>query len=502
MNNKFQENLRKIRKDNNLSQEQLADELGVSRQAISKWESGVAYPEMDKIIQLCDKFNLNMDDLLHKDINEVKGEEETKKNINKYIEEFLKFITDSFNLFINMSFGSKIKLLIEELIIGLFLFFISSLFFNVAETLFERIFSFLTPRVKGYFIGVISSALVLAVFVVCLAIMAYTFKTRYLDYYREVKSDKKEDDGKDKKKETKKENVEVKPELKESKIVIRDPKHSEYRFINGILKVIAFFIKLFLAGFAFFLALALIGFGFCFIASFLFFKTGIFFLGLLSMSIACGLGTSVILLLILNFILNRKSDKKVLLIIFISSIALLGIGCGLTFNGSLKFNYINDDSIYKVHTTEHKMTDNLMVYNNFYGAIKYVESDIKNVKIEYKISKYCDLSENIDKNSHGIMAYVDCGTSPNVLKSYLKELNDKRIIRITNEIKDITVYASKDNIKKLKNNFNKYEAEVKENSNREDSYKAKINDLEKENNELRQELDSTKRELNKLTPSS
>ena len=61
MNNKFQENLRKIRKDNNLSQEQLADELGVSRQAISKWESGTAYPEMDKIIQLCEKFNVNMD---------------------------------------------------------------------------------------------------------------------------------------------------------------------------------------------------------------------------------------------------------------------------------------------------------------------------------------------------------------------------------------------------------------------------------------------------------
>ena len=68
MNNKFSENLKKIRKDNNLSQEQLADELGVSRQAISKWESAVAYPEMDKIITLCEKFNLNIDDLLHKDI--------------------------------------------------------------------------------------------------------------------------------------------------------------------------------------------------------------------------------------------------------------------------------------------------------------------------------------------------------------------------------------------------------------------------------------------------
>ena len=82
MNNQFSENLKKIRKDNNLSQEQLADELGVSRQAISKWESGAAYPEMYKIIAICDKFNVNIDDLLHKDIKKVKGEQETKKNIN------------------------------------------------------------------------------------------------------------------------------------------------------------------------------------------------------------------------------------------------------------------------------------------------------------------------------------------------------------------------------------------------------------------------------------
>ncbi len=76
MNNKFSQNLKKLRKDYHLSQEQLADEIGVSRQAISKWESSLAYPEMDKIIILCDKFHVNIDDLLHKDIREINGEEE------------------------------------------------------------------------------------------------------------------------------------------------------------------------------------------------------------------------------------------------------------------------------------------------------------------------------------------------------------------------------------------------------------------------------------------
>ena len=48
----FQENLIQLRKKANLSQEQLADKLSVTRQAISKWESGQAIPEADKIILL------------------------------------------------------------------------------------------------------------------------------------------------------------------------------------------------------------------------------------------------------------------------------------------------------------------------------------------------------------------------------------------------------------------------------------------------------------------
>ena len=58
------DNIKKIRKEHNLSQEQFAEKLNVSRQSVSKWESGQAYPEMDKVIQICNLFNLNIDDLL------------------------------------------------------------------------------------------------------------------------------------------------------------------------------------------------------------------------------------------------------------------------------------------------------------------------------------------------------------------------------------------------------------------------------------------------------
>lgn len=46
----FRANLQYLRAQRNMPQEQLAMLLGVSRQAISKWESGKAYPEMDKLL--------------------------------------------------------------------------------------------------------------------------------------------------------------------------------------------------------------------------------------------------------------------------------------------------------------------------------------------------------------------------------------------------------------------------------------------------------------------
>lgn len=56
--------LSKLRKENNYTQEQLADILGVSRQAISKWKSNITYPETDKLIRMSELFNCSLDYLL------------------------------------------------------------------------------------------------------------------------------------------------------------------------------------------------------------------------------------------------------------------------------------------------------------------------------------------------------------------------------------------------------------------------------------------------------
>jgi transcriptional regulator with XRE-family HTH domain len=62
------EKLYKLRKNNGLSQEQLAEQLSVSRQAISKWESGNAFPESEKLITISNFFGVSVDYLIKDDV--------------------------------------------------------------------------------------------------------------------------------------------------------------------------------------------------------------------------------------------------------------------------------------------------------------------------------------------------------------------------------------------------------------------------------------------------
>lgn len=61
------EKLYELRKKDGLSQEQLAERLGVSRQAVSKWESGKAVPESDTLISISEYFNVTLDYLMKED---------------------------------------------------------------------------------------------------------------------------------------------------------------------------------------------------------------------------------------------------------------------------------------------------------------------------------------------------------------------------------------------------------------------------------------------------
>lgn len=60
----FSDNLQFIRAQAGFTQEQLAEQLDVSRQSVSKWESGASFPEMDTLLRICDLYNMNLDTLL------------------------------------------------------------------------------------------------------------------------------------------------------------------------------------------------------------------------------------------------------------------------------------------------------------------------------------------------------------------------------------------------------------------------------------------------------
>ncbi len=73
-----------IRKEHNLSQEELANMFFVTRQTISSWENGKSYPDIETIIKISDKFNISLDKLLKGDKKMVKKIDK-KVRLNKYL---------------------------------------------------------------------------------------------------------------------------------------------------------------------------------------------------------------------------------------------------------------------------------------------------------------------------------------------------------------------------------------------------------------------------------
>ena len=95
MNIEIANRLVEFRKKNGLSQEELADKLGLSRQAVSKWERAESSPDTDNLICLAKLYNVSLDELLQtsQDVDEiaenVKEKESEKENSIKELKEKL-----------------------------------------------------------------------------------------------------------------------------------------------------------------------------------------------------------------------------------------------------------------------------------------------------------------------------------------------------------------------------------------------------------------------------
>ena len=455
------DNLKRIRKENNLSQEQLAEQLGVSRQSVSKWESGQAYPEMDKVLQLSRMFNLNIDDLLNQDIKEISKEKQSKLMINKYIDDFLAFITKTIDMFCSMRFKQKIKCLFEQCVIGCLLFILFLLFGTICSEVLYGILSIFPYMVRNVIYSICESIYFVFAFTFGTILLVHIFKVRYLDYYIIVK-EKDETlneenaqgivgDSKQSKK--------VYLEKKKEEIIIRDPKHSEYRFISGVLKGLLFIVKGFTLLIAICFCLSLICFVMSFIISFLIIKTGVFFLGVILALIACIIVNIIILFTLFNFILNKKTNLKVLLFIFIGSIILFGIGIGLGVIGFTNFDYIDDTNnslVYKADEFIVSMREDLVLCDLYHGynSIEYVVDNRSDVKIVYKHTELFDIYHRVEDN----YLYLDVISSDSnyfkMSREIISDINNRKIIDYDNF--KIYVYASEENINKLKNNHHNH----------------------------------------------
>ena len=316
MNNNFANNLKKIRKDHNLSQEQLAEELGVSRQAISKWESSVAYPEMDKIITICKKYDVNIDDLLHRDINDVKEDKETKDKYNKLVNDVLDNITNSVDMFIKMSLRNKVKCVLENIIL-LFIFAIGFVIVNgIAKEILHGIFDVFPGRLYYFISGISLSVISIAYIALVILVLIRVFKTRYLDYYLKAKEEKKEDkeESNSKTEEVKEEKVSYK---KEDKIIIRDPKNSDYSILNGLVNLFFFGIRVF----NFFILLVVLGvmvFGcICTFLAMYHINVHSIFVSLSFLGIFGIAGCVIFSIMLFGFIFKKKNNLKLLFILLL-----------------------------------------------------------------------------------------------------------------------------------------------------------------------------------------
>jgi transcriptional regulator with XRE-family HTH domain len=140
---KFGDKLIVLRKKNGLSQEELAEKLGVSRQSVSKWESNNTYPETDKIVQICNLFDCSMDDLINDKVTDVEGSlRKNKNNFNEVWDSLLEFITKSINMFSHMKFTTGLKCVIEMFIIAFLLWLVGLAVCGISSNIIAGLFDF------------------------------------------------------------------------------------------------------------------------------------------------------------------------------------------------------------------------------------------------------------------------------------------------------------------------------------------------------------------------
>jgi len=104
----FSEKLQLIRKSKGFTQEELAEKLEVSRQAVAKWESGQVYPDINNLIQISNLFNVTVDYLVKDQVCVVSFVETADPDIAKLIEFRLEANVNTYAAYMNKAESTRL----------------------------------------------------------------------------------------------------------------------------------------------------------------------------------------------------------------------------------------------------------------------------------------------------------------------------------------------------------------------------------------------------------
>lgn len=462
---KFGENLQKLRKEKGISQEQLAEQLGVTRQSVSKWESGNSYPEMDKIVAICNLFHCDMDVLINKDITEEREKKDASSVVKEIFSGVTNYVKKTIYLFEHKSLKDIIKMCVQVfIIICVILLFaipfmllkeiVVSLFYtgnNWFSIFFAKFWNFIFNG--GYAILAIATFL-------------YIFKIKFLDNEEiiveevEDKTQNSEEVSEDNSSKTDSSKSSEKKKVKIIKV-----KKNDFSLLDLLVKAITVCLKclfvLFLIPIIIGTIMLLIGLVLLIV---LIFK-GLFLAGPILLFLGGIVFAIVLIELMLDFIFNLKFSKRRIIITIISSIVVSSIGLGLSIWYFLNLNVINDvPTSFKTETKEeiYTMTDDFLIhYDDYSFNTRFVEDNSLTNQVRVRIDYYTianDVSLERDKNE----VYLNYNPVEVV---NIKQITDSVINDLkNNEIHtydqlgsvSITITTSKTNIEKIKDNYQKY----------------------------------------------
>ncbi|MBO6145516.1 MAG: helix-turn-helix transcriptional regulator [Bacilli bacterium] len=448
---KFGDKLIQLRKKSGMNQEELAEKLGVSRQSVSKWESNNAYPETDKIVQICNIFNCSMDDLINDhitDINEIQRKD--KNNVTVVIDSFLEFITKTVNMFSSMKFTSGLKCIIEMIILALILALFGNIVSGIFSSCIGRIFAF--NEIHTTIEHVFYSLLMVAWTIIEIIVLVHTFKIRYLDYYDKTTETKEENNEV--------ENVTKKTNDKNEKIVIRDANHKPFAFLSVLSSIIIIFAKIILAIFSIEIIAVIVSCAVALVVSIFLTPTSTLFLGADLSILSVIVASIIILIFIIAFIFNKKVNFKALLITFLLSIVTSGIGIGIAAISVKDFKIDDKPQYTKTTTEEMDYTDNLVTVTTGLPDTEYtIDNSVNNIKLEIsyndKLSEY-EIKRDTYYGLNTLEVHeISKELSPKEAYDLVIPNLKKHIIKVNYDAIKIRVISNEETINKLIDNASK-----------------------------------------------